>query len=358
MKRRSTADVEAYRERIDSLLREAQYAVMTEGERGAKLGRAGIELSTSGPFSDEPYALGVVRGLRAVCEALVPIGKHAEAARTAHELMRWCKRYPDLESFEMYGLTVLGHAMIHTGDAESSLKILAEALAIAEREEDIRQQAACMEIMGIAYSASGQSERELPLFRKALILRRRAGDPIGVAYALNNVAMAEIDRGSPEIGVEYAQTCAEVIREHGIPVLFSAVMDTLAQAHAKLGNTQHAIEFFEQARASSREHHVPIGEGEALLNLGRLLSSEEATRQEGLARLRQARDILEQCEATALLSACHKELARVFESEGDLAAAMEHLKKHHVLELRLSGEQADERVETIRAVHEKSANSA
>jgi len=37
MKRRSTADVEAYREHIDSLLEEAQHAVMTEGERAAAM---------------------------------------------------------------------------------------------------------------------------------------------------------------------------------------------------------------------------------------------------------------------------------------------------------------------------------
>ena len=348
---------EDQRKRIDALADEAIRTGVTHGAEGAELGKQVIALSTSGLFADEPYVLGKARGLRAVFESLAPIGRHAEAIQAASELLNWIKEHPEIESYTTYALAVLGHVAIFMGETKRALDYLAKATPMAEEAGDDQHHALCLELIGITHTESGNANKGIPFLRRALILRRRVGDPIGIAYSLNNIAMAEINRGHPEIAVEYAQDCGAVIREHGIPVLLSPMLDTLAQAHIGLGNREQAIAYLEQARAAASEEEDPMGSGVAQLSLGRLLCEEDETRHEGLDHLRRAMGIFERSEALPYLAACHLEISKALENEGNLPAAMEHLKIHHKLELRLSEERADQRVEVLQVMHENPVRS-
>lgn len=158
--------------------------------------------------------------------------------------------------------SALAHAnralgLVHAGlgDPESAITCLHHALALAERQTDVIQQAHIHAAFTSSWEYLGDDRRALDHARRAADLYRGLDQPVAEAEALNLVGWYSARVGEHDTAREYCQAALALHRRHHrAPDGEANTLDTLAYIAHRTGDHAQAITHYRHALALYRDH--------------------------------------------------------------------------------------------------------
>lgn len=141
----------------------------------------------------------------------------------------------------------LGRAYVETGEYEEAFKHLYEALALAERENDLPAQAYVHGNLAWAWVNQGDHRKGLAHGLRDRDLRRAIGDSLGEANALNAMGWSAARLGDFDEAREYSEAALPLHRRCEHPHGEAVVQTILGFADLRTGHPRRALDHYERA---------------------------------------------------------------------------------------------------------------
>jgi diguanylate cyclase (GGDEF)-like protein len=132
-------------------------------------------------------------------------------------------------------------------EAETALKLLDRALAIARQYGYKRLEAVCLETMGEAYLAMSRPEVALGMADEFLALARESSDKWVEAYGLASVGEIRLQLGQHEDGVALLRDALATFESLGSRDEVARVLRVLSQGHEAMENVAEALACLKRA---------------------------------------------------------------------------------------------------------------
>ncbi|HVO87398.1 MAG TPA: tetratricopeptide repeat-containing diguanylate cyclase [Casimicrobiaceae bacterium] len=315
-------------------------------EREADRGDPRVALARAQELADEARArapLGIVaRALTAVALAARQLADYARALAACAEGLELVR--DDSPSDVRSGcLLQRGHVYLDLGDYAHALEDAAAARNALSHPAPPQLESSCLQLIGMVQARLGDFSAAQRSYEESLALRVPTGDEAGVAKLHNSIGTLHMRIAQRDDGLDVdsqqhwqrAYLCferARTLAQRGNdPQLAMLVDGNIAAALAGLGRVSEARDRFIEQLAAARNMGDRRDESLILMNLGEAhcLLGEYG---QALARLDEALVIAVGSGARARASRIHRELAKTYESAGDLVNALHHFKSYHTLD--------------------------
>lgn len=165
----------------------------------------------------------------------------------------------------LYGLAMIRESQ---GQVEQPMKLLEEALSIAERRKNRREIAQVKDAQGFLHRARGDFESALSLHHFALTIAHDIGDEVLEGRALSHIGAVAYVTGDPLTANAYFGKVVEVFSRINNERFLSTALLNYGASFAELGKTEEAARYAQESYdvASRINEHRTMAM--ALLNLG------------------------------------------------------------------------------------------
>jgi len=194
-------------------------------------------------------------------------------------------------------LRLLGRAYADVGRHEEAREQLELALAVAEQERDLEQQAHTHVTLAIAGERQAEYRQSLTHALRACQLFEEIDRPVWKADALNLAGWMSAKLGEYEATYDYCGESLAIYRDRGDTEAEATVLDSLALAYRLDGRHRESVDHYQQALVLFRRHGVTNEIAQALDNMARALvelgerEQARAAWQEALAVYRRQDDV-------------------------------------------------------------------
>jgi tetratricopeptide (TPR) repeat protein len=162
----------------------------------------------------------------------------------------------------------LGRAYAEMGRHDEGVEHLDEALALAERHDDLREQALVHGNLAWAWVLRKNYRKGLAHGMRSAHLRRNLGDRVGEANALHVVGLCAARLGEYDSAREHSQTALTLHREHDHQHGEGVALSTLGYVAHYTGQHRQAIQYYEQATMLFRGIGNTMDAADAAVELG------------------------------------------------------------------------------------------
>jgi diguanylate cyclase (GGDEF)-like protein len=254
------------RERLELLT--VQGLMLAVGPRPETAEKSASQLDTWGQATMAPNASAA--GAAAQLIRARTIARDGNLQRADTMMQDALAHLPDTASPRSRYRFIAVHARIKgdAGKLEASVRLGHEALALADRTDELWRQAEARTSLAYSYSDAHQFERALALAQEALALADKAQDWVALSRGNNTLGIvldgqgdAQGQRRTFELALDYARRAHAQTDE----VLMLANM---ADFFLKTGDYETALEYAERALPLARELNDPSSETVALANIG------------------------------------------------------------------------------------------
>ena len=243
-------------------------------------------------------------------------------------------------------LGALTSVHVSLGHYDQALELAAENLRAAQSIGDRERQAWVRATMGNTYVELSQPDLATEHGQAALQLFAELGHADGQARAHTVLGSALTDLGRHDEARAHHESALRLARERGTAMTEARALSDLGRLAHLGGDADGALAFHRQALRLRTEVGNPQAQATSLIAIGRTLT--------GIGRPADARVALDEALALAQeigaeprAAQAHAALADACEADGDLAAAVAHLRAYHELHERLLSAQARSRIQTV-----------
>ncbi len=301
----------------------------------------------------EGYTLGLAVALRNQAKCYRVMGDSASALTLVNDSKRLFEELGDI-SRQAYSLQTIGFIYANLGDHLSELKAQLNALKLFEMLGDKKGQANTLTNIGMAYSSNGDSRQAVEFYQRAIELFSTIGENYGRAIAYNSCCvdytkLGEYDRAKA-YGEQALQVFIEVQDEYGMGVARS----TLGEVSLASKDFPTAIQQFEQALEAMKGRAPDLTAVEALetrLNLGKAYLGAGST-DKALDCVRAVLNHAEAQNLQLLLMSCVQSLSQIYEQRGELAPAIDYLKRYVEVREKNMTEAGQRDIHNLQIIHE------
>lgn len=166
----------------------------------------------------------------------------------------------------------LGEALADLGRHAEAIELGYRALDLAEKHDDLRQQAETHHMLAWAWEHRGDRqamEHALEHAKRALPLRRALGQQLQEAQSFNQIGWCLAQLGDYEAAQTHCATALAMQRRNHDPEGEESTLDSLAYIAARNGRHQQAVEYYERALCLLAELGHVRRTADTLDNLGR-----------------------------------------------------------------------------------------
>jgi signal transduction histidine kinase len=336
-------------QRVD-LLNELAWALSdTEMQRAYALAEEAHTLA-SGLSRNTPYEAGIARSLRTLGYINQRLGDFPAAVSQLHAAQ---------EMLEALGLndvladTFDGLASLYaqTGDYVEGLKFIQRQLDAARNAGDERRVANAHNNFAAIYAQTGQIERAFQTLEENLQRARDLNYERIEFLSCANLSWNFRESGDSANAFEYARRALEVSRRAGFELFEAHAYDMLGGACARLGNFEQGIHYLQLGLGAARHLEGRVTTAMLLNTLAETYAAADQV-EEAMAALRECIATAELIDEKSELNQAHLSLSRLYEQQGDLAAALRHLHQHIEIKEALLGEQTHKRLRVLQVTHD------
>jgi DNA-binding SARP family transcriptional activator/Tfp pilus assembly protein PilF len=144
----------------------------------------------------------------------------------------------------------LGEALADLGRHAEAIELGYRALDLAEKHDDLRQQAETHHMLAWAWEHRGDRqavEHALEHAKRALPLRRALGQRLQEAQSFNQIGWCLAQLGDYEAAQAHCETALAMQRRNHDPEGEESTLDSLAYIAGRNGRHRQAVEYYEQA---------------------------------------------------------------------------------------------------------------
>ena len=287
---------------------------------------------------------------------------------------------------QAFARTYQGFAHYLLSEHGQALDVLSHALAVMDAAGDLAGRSLVLGALTSVHVSQGQYDEALELAADNLHTARAIGDREREAWVRATIGNTYVELSRPNQAIEHGEAALRLFADLDHAAGQARAHTVQGGALADLGRYDEALAHHESALRLAREQGATLTEARALADLGRLaylrgdhdrslalhrdslrLRTEVGNRQAqassliaigqtlvGVERPAEARVVLDQALAIAVdvgaeprQAQAHAALADACEAEGDLAAAIGHLRAYHDLRERLLSAQTRSRIQTV-----------
>jgi len=223
-------------------------------------------------------------------------------------------------------LTIQSGILTRTGDFQSSLKLAAEALSIAESLGDARTIAATEQVMGMTNLFKGEFENALPHLERCLKARQEIGDMSGISNTLNNMGFLYRDIGRPDKALEILGQALECVERIGNKQGISASMNNLGLIYRDMGDLDKSLELFEKSLVLAEMVDDRLGIGLRYYNIGEVHRYKQDL-EKSFDYLNRAMSLFQEINNTRAIIECHCNLAETLVELGNFQDSLANAAK-------------------------------
>lgn len=215
--------------------------------------------------------------LNALAERELQLSHFSMTQEYFTEALEIAKRLQDRRN-EGAALANLGVVCLNRGESRRAIEYFEEALIVAREIKSRHAEGMALVNLGNAYQGLGHTRRAIGYCEQALAILRETGDRRAESITLSNLGNSYELLGEMRRAIELHQKSLEIDREIGDRNGEGQELGNLGNAYCQLGEVQSGIELYEQALAIHREMGDRRGEGNSLCNLGNAHKSRGQTR--------------------------------------------------------------------------------
>lgn len=245
----------------------------------------------------------------------------------------------------------LGGIYGQIGDFPEALGYAYRQLDVAQRTGDQRRVANAYNNLASINLDSGDYDRAIETLRLNLQLAREIDYGRIVCLSSLNLAQMYLLSGDGARALENGLQGLRVCQETGFELFEAYALDLIGKAHMNLGTPLQAIPYLEQALELAGRLESKVIEPVVLLGLGEAYRGVQRY-DRALAYLHQAVAVAHSIGAKIELFKAHLSLSEIYQQQGDLVSALQHLKEHHAWRERVFNEKADQRLKVLQVAHD------
>ena len=227
-----------------------------------------------------------------------------------------------------------GYILTRTGKLDAAVRLIHEALALADQQSDLWRQSEARSHLSYAYYGAKQFERARALADEAIALAEKEQDPMSLARAYNGAGVVFDGVGDLQGELRSIQQALKYARQAGAKIDEALFLANMADFFLKNGDYKTALMHAEQALPLSRELHDTYSETVALANIGLAHISLQHF-ELGKRFVHESMVIDERRGAMTNVSNLWEELGMYLDRAGDTRGAVEAYHQHRRLASRL-----------------------
>ena len=143
-----------------------------------------------------------------------------------------------------------------------------KALALFQKEQDRKNEAITVGLMGNAYKKLGQHVKALEFLQRALTMKRELGDRLEEGRTLNNIGLFYWETGSYAKAIEPLNSALAIAKEVLDRKLEASALNNLGLVNDELGNYKESLEFYNRALDIYRQSEPTQAMMDTIGNLG------------------------------------------------------------------------------------------
>ena len=175
------------------------------------------------------------------------------------------------------GARTIAMVYVNRGDYPSALKILFNALGIADRENNLWVKADCYSIMCLAYKGQNDTAQAIRYGELSLSIREKLGDKRGLSVANNNLGTIYLKMERYNDALRYFEKAMQLYTETGNKRGMAGSYSNIAAVWSHNNSYVKALEYYSKAERIMKELDDKVGiatvlvnKGTALVNTGKL----------------------------------------------------------------------------------------
>jgi diguanylate cyclase len=245
----------------------------------------------------------------------------------------------------------MGWARYSQGNFVEAVEVLLKAQRVAEQLGDRTAVAIALDTMASVHEVTGHFDDALEEHLQSIAIHQEIGDPVSAAFARNNLAYTYLALGDNASALREAQCALDYVSAHGHRHIEVAVLDTMAAVYISMGDLDTALEYSQRGLDLAREHGSLQDVADNLMTVGRI-ALEQKRYEQALTAIQGALDLMSRGGRAVEAYTCHELLSRIYEQQGDMAAALREYRLYHELAQSRIDEEAQTRLAHLRVEHQ------
>jgi tetratricopeptide (TPR) repeat protein len=224
----------------------------------------------------------------------------------------------------------MGGMYLDISAQDEALPHLLQALALAERTNNEKEQAACLLNIAKAYGMQGDIERAMEIYRDAEVLALHTNDLHNAGVIYRNLGVNACRLHHYDEAVQYLRKALSLHHRIGNTTLTAATLEALGSVFAQMNLPLKALRYYTTALRLQRTAGMEFQVAVTLSNIGATLDQlgDSAT---ALEKTVEGLALAERIGAKEFALEMHRQCADLYERSDDVKAANYHL--HRALDL-------------------------
>jgi diguanylate cyclase (GGDEF)-like protein len=241
----------------------------------------------------------------------------------------------------------MGWARFSQGNFVEAIEVLVKAMRIAEAIGDRTAMAKSLDTMGSVHEVSGHPTDALEEHLRAMEIYKDEHDDVNLALARNNLAYTYLSLGDNESALSSAKASLDYVSAQGLRHIQVAMLDTVAAVYLAMGDLDTALEYSKRGLDLARECGSEQDAADNLMTIGRI-AVEQKRYADAQEAVREALAIASAAGRAVEVYMAHELLARIYEAQGEMEAALGEYRLFHELEQDRINEEAQTRLAHLR----------
>ncbi|HSL44932.1 MAG TPA: diguanylate cyclase [Anaerolineales bacterium] len=335
---------------IDDLNHLAWKLRIGQKERSYELCTQAIALASTGEFELVPYRLGQAASLATMAIVNADCGKPDQAISQCIEALSLLKDLPPVPALSDVWIA-MAWIHIYLGNYPAALDYGIKALNLARELGDLHREAWALDAVASSDGASGDAESSIAMHNQSVAIFREVGDAEGQARTLNNMACTLLEVGQLDEALQASLESLQLARQTEMQAEVVIFAGTVGDILIEKGDYHRAEEYIRIGLEASSETGNQLVSIYQQIVLGRLYLAGNRL-DEAEASLRAALKMAEAKEMADSQAQCHQLLSEVAERQNDLLAALKHYKQFHRLKAITTGEETSRRLAILKVTHQ------
>lgn len=300
------------------------------------------------------YEKGKIYSLRNIAGIHFYKAENEEAIKRFEEVLDWCEKNDD----KYLAATVhnaIGTMYWGIGNFEKGFEYAFKFLEISEELGSLRGRSWANLTLGNFYYDKKDYEKALSHYQKSLEITSEKTNnkelTSAKARALNGIGIIHLYKKDFKLALEFIERSLKIHSKINSKIGISRSLDDIGKIYFEMGDFEKSIDFHSRSLELRREINYITGETTSLLGLGKVFTK-QGKLDEALDCVSQALKFAEKTKTKVKISKSYKYFAEIYRLKGDFEKALEYYQKFHKLELEITNERTDTKIQGLKTSFE------
>lgn len=343
------AQSQTQREKINALNELAWEIRNDDDERAKAMALQAYDLSHSGEFVEQPYAMGLASSLttRAYLDRNGPLDEALNKCFQALALIEVEAPNPVV----VRCMRLICWLYFYLGETSNALTYGLKALDIARTGGFKDLIVSALNSLTMVFAVTGDLDQAFKMHTEGLEVAREIHDGMLEMVALNNGANVLLEQGELDRALGLATQAWEIAQRMGMNDGQADVADTLGQVLQKMGEYKRAEQLLVEALEIDARTGHEFGQANDLLGLGKFYISQNDWEQ-AEENLQKSMELARKVGSRQTQMECHSILCQIAEQQGRWEQALSHHKAFHDLYEKNHNETSSNRLALLKVSHQ------